>query len=55
MPPAKQMVAGAMFAAEQDDGQVVVVLPGARFPATSPVVKAHPGQFEHVTRRTKGK
>jgi hypothetical protein len=53
MPAAKQMVARAMFVAEQDDGHTVVVLPGARFPATHPVVKANPGQFEPATRRAK--
>jgi hypothetical protein len=41
-----------MFVAEHD-GHTVVVLPGARFRATDPVVKANPGHFEPATRRAK--
>jgi hypothetical protein len=41
----KTMVALQSFAAEIN-GKQVVVLAGARFQATDPVVRDHPSQFE---------
>jgi len=42
-------VAIRQFPAERD-GQTVVVLEGARFRATDPIVKQHPTMFEPVKR-----
>jgi hypothetical protein len=46
-----QKVAVRMFVAEREDGQMVVVPQGARFPASSPVVKANPTMFKPPPRR----
>jgi hypothetical protein len=48
---AKTVVAKSMFPAEVK-GATVVVIGGARFSATDPVVKAHPGMFEPVKTKT---
>jgi hypothetical protein len=40
-----ERVATQQFVSERD-GKTVVVLEGARLPATDPVVKAHPTMFE---------
>jgi hypothetical protein len=41
------MVARAM-APVVVDGRTVIVVPGARFPADDPVVRAHPEAFERA-------
>ena len=46
---AKMLVARHQFVAEID-GRTVVVLQGARFPTTDPLVKAHPEHFEKAAR-----
>jgi hypothetical protein len=51
-PAAKQVVALAQFVAERD-GQTVVVLEGARYPATHAIVKANPTRFAAAPRRAK--
>jgi hypothetical protein len=45
MAAAKTVIAREQFAAEID-GQTVIVLAGARFKATDPVVKANAEKFE---------
>lgn len=45
------LVARAQFVAEID-GKNVVVLPGARFPASSAVAKARPEMFEAAIEQT---
>jgi hypothetical protein len=47
---AGEKVATHLFVAEVD-GRTVVVIPGARFPNSAPVVKAHASQFEAPKRR----
>jgi hypothetical protein len=39
----------------EQDGKTVIVLQGARFPATDPIVKQHPTMFEPVKRSTRRK
>jgi hypothetical protein len=43
-----------MFPAELD-GHTVVVLAGARFASSAPIVKANPGMFEPVKRKRPAK
>ena len=45
MAAAKKVTARSQFVAEVD-GKVVVVIAGARFLPSDPVVKAHPKMFE---------
>ena len=44
----KKLRARQQFVAEID-GATVVVLPGARFPVASAIVKQYPGMFEEQT------
>jgi hypothetical protein len=48
----KQLRARQQVVAEVD-GKTVIVLEGARLPATDPVVQAHPGAFEAPKRRSR--
>jgi hypothetical protein len=45
MAVSKQVTARSTFPAEIG-GRVVIVIEGARFPATHPVVKEHPEKFK---------
>jgi hypothetical protein len=45
MPAKQHFVARQQFVAEVD-GRTVVVIAGARFPASDPIVRAHKGMFD---------
>jgi hypothetical protein len=49
-----EQIAAQQFPAQRD-GHTVVVPAGARFPATHPIVKAHPTMFEPAPTEKRGR
>jgi hypothetical protein len=45
MPTRKKTVVATAMGPVEVDGRTVIVVPGGRFPADAPVVRAHPAMF----------